>query len=142
MAGNKKPVLLIELCPGDMPDAWTILSELGTVEHVIRRKSVEEALTLLQGNQLEKPAVIFIDGFEPDGKGFEQLRMLKGNETFKSIPVIVLATKADDPAAIDECYRIGVAGYIARSHDVNELISEVRTIREYWTLSELPVCAG
>jgi DNA-binding NarL/FixJ family response regulator len=139
MAGNK-PILLIDMCPGDMPDAWTILSELGEAERVVRRSSVEEALTFLRGNHVEKPAVIFIDGFEPDAKGFEHLKMFKGNEKFKSIPVIVLAMKADDPAAIDECYRIGVAGYIARSKDLNELISEVRTIREYWTLSELPVC--
>jgi len=139
MAGNK-PLLSVDMCSSDVPDAWTILSELGTVDHVVRRESVDEALAFLRGNPPEKPAVIFIDGFVPDEKGFEQLRMLKNNETFKSIPVIVLATKADDPAAVDECYRIGVAGYIARSNDLNELIGEVRTIREYWTLSELPVC--
>jgi DNA-binding NarL/FixJ family response regulator len=138
MAGNK-PILLIDMCPSDTPDAWTILSELGTVDHAVHLSSVEEALLYLQASPVEKPAVMFIDGFVPDAKGLEHLRMLKGNEKLRSIPVIVLATRADDPAAIDECYRIGIAGYIAKSNDVNDLISEINTIREYWTLSELPV---
>jgi DNA-binding NarL/FixJ family response regulator len=139
MAGSK-PILLVEMSPDGTPGAWSILSQLGMAEHVIRRQNVEEALNCLEGGRAEKPAMIFLDGFEPNERGLDLLRTLKGSERFKSIPVIVLAATTDDPAAIDECYRIGIAGYIPRSSNRTELTDAVRTIHEYWTLSELPVC--
>lgn len=137
---SSKPILLVEMGQEGAPSAWGVLSELGVAGRIIRRPSGEEALAYLQENHVEKPAAIFLDGFEPDANGLNLLRTLKSSERFKSIPLIVLASTAEDPAAIDECYRIGIAGYIAKSSNRSELIDAVRAVHEYWTLSELPVC--
>ena len=138
MVGNK-PILLVEMRWDGMPTAWSILNELGVAERVVRWAYADEAIAHLQENRIEKPAVILLDSFEPDENGLGLLKTLKSDERLKSIPVIVLATTDDDPAAIDECYRIGVVGYIVKSNDRRKLIDAMRAVHEYWTLSELPV---
>jgi DNA-binding NarL/FixJ family response regulator len=138
MAINK-PILLVEMGQDNTPSAWAILNELGMAGHAVRRSNVEEVLAYLGEPHVEKPTAVLLDGFEPHENGLNLLRTLKSSERFKSIPVIVLAAGADDPASIDECYRIGVAGYITKSSNHSELLDAVRTIHEYWTLSESPV---
>ncbi len=135
-----KPILLVEMCRDGTPSAWSILSELGMAARIVRLPSVQNVLEQLEKGGVERPAVMFLDGFEPNAQGLEFLRKLKESERFKSIPVIALAAAATDPAAIDECYRIGIAGYIPKSEDRNELINAVRAVHEYWSLSELPAC--
>jgi DNA-binding NarL/FixJ family response regulator len=136
---SSKPILLVESRQDGTPSAWEILEELGDAGRIVRRPSGIDALTYLLERRIEKPSVIFLDGFVPDANGIGLLKTLKGNERLKSIPVIVLAATGDNAAGIDECYRIGVAGYIIKSENREELVKAVRTVHAYWTLSELPV---
>ena len=136
---SNKPILLVEMRQDSTPSAWDILNELGIAGRVVRRSNAGEALAYLQETRVEKPTVIFLDGFEPDENGLDLIRTFKYSERFGSIPVIPLAATANDPAAIDECYRIGVAGYIVKSSNRSELLEAVRTVHQYWTLSESPV---
>jgi CheY-like chemotaxis protein len=132
-----RPILLVEVGRDSQLMAWEVLCELGEAGHVVRQPDVEQALAHLREKGADRPAVILLDGFEPNEDGLDLLRTLKGDESLKSIPLVVLAAAAD-VMTIDECYRIGVAGYIVKSDDRRELADAMRAVQEYWTLSELP----
>jgi CheY-like chemotaxis protein len=140
MAGNKT-ILLVEMRGGGQSAVWEVLRELGISERVKRAMSPKEALAGLRASSGETPAVILLDGFQPDDNGLDLLRAIKASEEAGSIPVIALAETVADRAAVDECYRIGVAGYIPRGTDRDETVRALRTMDEYWALSELPVGA-
>lgn len=45
--------------------------------------------------------------------GYEVLKRIKGSETLKEIPIIILTT-TDDPRDVKECYRLGCNMYITK----------------------------
>ena len=136
---NVKPVLLVEAVADQTPAAWDVLLELGIAKRVVRTSNGDEALTYARENRTNMPVVILVDGFEPNQSGFDWLRSIKSDRKLRSIPIIVLGTR-NDPEMIDECYRLGVAGYIVKSDNRDELVDAMRAVHEYWTLSEVPVC--
>ena len=77
------------------------------------------------------PSVILLDLNLPGTDGRVFLRRLKGEETLKAIPVVVLSTSqsADD---IEFCYRHGAAAYQAKVMDVHRQIEAIRHMVTYW----------
>lgn len=53
------------------------------------------------------------------------------------IPVVVLTTSKEDTDKI-ESFKLGVAGYMVKPIDYVRFVNVIKTIRRYWTLSELP----
>ena len=39
---------------------------------------------------------------------------------------------------VEECFRLGAAGYITKPTHYEKLLEMIRTIHTYWTLSEIP----
>lgn len=68
--------------------------------------------------------------------GLEFLNLLKKNENFKVIPVVVLTTSAD-PYDRKESFRNNVAGYMLKSLNYSEFLNTIEFIKNYWRTSEL-----
>ncbi|MBN2455118.1 MAG: response regulator [Sedimentisphaerales bacterium] len=132
-----RPVLLVE---DDNVDAMTVrraFKELNITNPVVRAVNGEEALDYLRAKGDKKPCVVLLDLNMPKMNGAEFLKAAKADESIKDIPVVVLTTSKEQ-YDIQESFKNGVAGYIVKPVDYKNFVEAVRTIKLYWTLSELP----
>lgn len=101
-----------------------------------------EALFMLRGNG--KPPVIprerrliLLDLNMPKMNGIEFLKELRADPELKPIPVIVLTTSNEDRDKV-EAYNLNVAGYLLKPVTFSRFVEAVKTLNQYWTLSEMP----
>ena len=134
---NSKPILLVE---DDSVDAMTVrraLKDLKVGNPLTHAVNGEDALLYLRNGDNKKPCVILLDLNMPKMNGIEFLRIVRADESLKSIPVIVLTTSKEEQDKI-ESFKLCVAGYIIKSVDYKKFVEAVKIIDLYWTLSELP----
>lgn len=134
---SSKPILLIE---DDRVDAMTTeraMKELNVANELVHTINGEEALDYLRDTRKENPCIILLDLNMPRMNGFEFLEIVKRDNYFKKIPVVVLTTSKEDKDKIDS-FNLNVAGYMIKPVDYKQFVEVIRTINMYWTLSELP----
>ncbi len=134
---NNNPILLVE---DDKVDAMTVkraLKEVNVKNKLIVVENGEEALSHLRNEQNESPCIILLDLNMPKMNGIEFLKVAKNEDKIKSIPVVVLTTSKADQDRLDS-FKFSVAGYMIKPVDYMQFVKTVKTIKLYWTLSELP----
>lgn len=90
-----------------------------------------EVITASDGQEgLEKakslnPDLIVLDVLMPKMDGYEACRMLKFDEKYKSIPIIMLTAKAQD---IDKVMgkKVGADDYITKPFETQDLIDKIK----------------
>jgi len=90
-----------------------------------------EVITAQDGAEaLEKakslnPDLIILDVLMPKVDGYEACRLLKFDEKYKSIPVIMLTAKAQD---IDKAMgkKVGADDYIAKPFETQDLVDKIK----------------
>jgi len=134
---SSKPILLVE---DDRVDTMTVrraLKDLKVTNQLICTTNGEEALEYLRDESKKKPCVILLDLNMPKMNGIEFLKITKGEEGLKKIPVIVLTTSREEQD-VAESFNLSVAGYIVKPVDYKRFVEAIRVLELYWTLSELP----
>jgi CheY-like chemotaxis protein len=134
---NSKPILLVE---DDRVDAMTIkraLKELNITNLLVHTLNGEEAVNHLRNESNESPCIILLDLNMPKMNGIEFLKIIKANDEFKKIPVVVVTT-SHEAQDIVESFKLSAAGYISKSTDYKKFVDAIKTVNLYWTLSELP----
>lgn len=134
---SKKPILLVE---DDQVDAMTVkrsLREIKVVNHLLIAGNGEEGLQYLESPERESPCIILLDLNMPKMNGIEFLEVVKNDERFKRIPVVVLTTSRNEQDRV-ESFNLGIAGYMVKPVDYQQFVDVVKTINLYWTLSEFP----
>ncbi len=90
---------------------------------------IESALdgeTGLQIAKKTKPALILLDLILPRKDGFEVLKELKGDETTKDIPIIVL-TNLEGSADVEKALSLGANAYLVKAnYDLEEVIKKIK----------------
>ena len=133
---NNEPILLVE---DDKVDAMTVtraLNEVKVKNKLVIVENGEEALEYLRNTDNEKPCIILLDLNMPKMNGIEFLKVAKNEEGIKSIPVVVLTTSKADQDRLDT-FKFSVAGYMIKPVNYMQFVDTVKTIKLYWTLSEL-----
>jgi CheY-like chemotaxis protein len=136
-----KPILVLE---DDIVDAMTVrraLRENNILNEVVIKKDGVEALEYLRDESNERPAVILLDLNMPRMNGVEFLKIIKNDEKLLTIPVVVLTTSRSEQDKIDT-FKLGIAGYIIKSVNYHEFVKIIRTIKNYWEISEFPESQG
>jgi len=131
-----KPILLVE---DDSVDAMTVkkvLKALQVTNPLTLCKNGEEALEWLNNNRSNLPGIILLDLNMPKMNGLEFLRVIKSDDAYKIIPVVVLTTSEDYQDKL-ESYKLSIAGYMLKSFDYNRFIDVMRSVKTYWETSEL-----
>ena len=134
---QKKPILLVE---DDVVDQMTVqraMKDCSITNRLDIAGDGEEALERLRNSGAERPCIILLDLNMPRMNGIEFLNVVKKDESLKAIPVVVLTTSKEDNDKI-ESFKLGVAGYMVKPIDYVRFVDVIKTIRRYWTLSELP----
>nr|WP_321352292.1 response regulator [uncultured Methanoregula sp.] len=134
---NEKAILLVEDDMVDMMSVKRALKELQVTNPLYHVENGEEALEFLRNPANVKPAIILLDLNMPKMNGHEFLAIAKKDEELKRIPVIVLTTSRGELDKV-QSFDQGVAGYMIKPVDYQQFVEVMRTIRLYWTLSELP----
>lgn len=132
-----KPILIVE---DDMVDAMTVkraLNDIHVSNRIVIIENGEAALDYLNDSVEEKPCIILLDLNMPKMNGIEFLKIVKADDRFKTIPVVVLTTSKEDEDRM-ESFAQSVAGYMIKPVDYKQFVDTVKTIDLYWSLSELP----
>lgn len=136
-------VLLVEDEPADANLVRMALKENKVYCRLHHVLDGVEALSFLRREgeaYLDKPLpdLILLDINMPRMNGRELLRLLKADEAFSSIPVVMLTT-SDVDRDIAESYRLGASGYITKPVDIEQFILAIKQVENYWfTLARLP----
>jgi DNA-binding response OmpR family regulator len=83
------------------------------------------------------PDIIVLDLNLPKIKGMNVLELIKEDEKFKRIPVIVLGT-SDEAGEVRRAYDSYANCYIVKPVDFDHFLEIVRSIERFWTMVTLP----
>jgi len=136
MMRSRKPILLVEDAAADTRAAECTVADPGLGDRVVSA-TTPETLAYLKTRREQRPCVVLLTVDEDSDDQLATLRTIKQDEQLKSIPVVVLGPSGDS-RIVDESFGLGAAGYMVKSLDHSELSATLRTLYQYWSLSELP----
>ncbi len=129
---NKPLILLIEDNPGDVR---LIEKALGDAVHVVVARTGSDAMRFLRRKEEHafalEPDIIILDLNIPSLDGRDLLRLIKGDQSFLHIPVIVL-TSSKSEEDITRCYELHANCYVIKPSSWEELRDVVQEIRKFW----------
>ena len=140
--GARSTILLVE----DNPDhARFTLKALADGARTYWVKDGQEALDYLhhEGQWADpatapRPDLILLDIHLPKIDGREVLQRLKGDESLRCIPIVMLTT-SDHSSDVEAAYRAGANSYVAKPVKFSEYMDQVKALKNYWTVtSRLP----
>lgn len=132
-------ILLVEDNEDDVRLAMRALKKanVNAVFSVVREG--REALDFLfaQGkyagrNPRELPIVVFLDIKMPLMSGLEVLAYLRGQESTRYLPVVMLTTSSESSDLV-QSYRLGANSYVRKQADFIEFSGTIVEMTRYWT---------
>lgn len=142
--GNAKPIelLLVEDNPGDVRLTREALKQgkVWNTLHVVEDGEAALEFVHREGRftQAPRPDLILLDLNLPKKNGREVLALIKGDESLKRIPVVILTTSQAETDII-KAYELNANCYITKPVDLKQFIEVVRAIEDFWfTVVKLP----
>ena len=136
---NQQPILLVEDNPVDLDLTLRAFKRRRLTNTIDLARDGEEALAWFDrwaaGAPL--PVVILLDNNMPRVGGLEVLRQLKAHPRFRSIPVVMLTTSADN-GDVQQAYQLGANSYIVKPVDFEKFMDVAAQIELYWTVLNTP----
>ena len=138
-------ILLVEDNPDHAELTLKALENGNMLNRVFWVKDGEEALDFLQHHRrwadaaaAPRPGLILLDIKLPKLDGYEVLRRVKGDESLRTIPVVMLTT-SDRDDEVDASYRAGANSFVTKPVKFSEFVERIRMVKLYWILtSQLP----
>ncbi len=95
-------------------------------------KNVDDGLNVMyQSNQLNNhtivPDFVLLDLRLPEREGTDFLEIIKKEERFNHVPIIVLTT-SDSPNDRKRCQSLSADGYIIKAVDLDQFVSNIKGI--------------
>jgi CheY-like chemotaxis protein len=138
MTTDNNTILLVEDSDEDYYTTKRAFEKGRLANHLRRVTDGQQALDYLfhkgeyqDADKYPLPAIILLDLNLPGLDGRDVLRKLKADEKSKRIPVIVLTTSSDQND-IDQCYHVGANSYIQKPVDVNNFVTALQRLVDYW----------
>lgn len=78
-----------------------------------------------------RPDIVLLDLNLPRMSGLQVLEVIKTDQRFRAIPVIILTTSREEED-IESCYDMGANTYIIKEASFAGLVSAIKVVREYW----------
>ena len=136
MNNGRNYLMLVEDNEAHAELAVCALEETGNT--IIVMRDGREAVNYLrhQGEWIGRldrplPSLILLDLKMPRMNGKQVLKEVKGDDEFKSIPVVML-TSSGLESDMKECYELGANSYIVKPVTYSDFVKTVREIPEYW----------
>ena len=128
-------ILLIEDNPVDIDLTLRAFSKQNLTNPIEIARDGEEAISLIEKWEQGKPipVVILLDLKLPKFNGLEVLKEIKSHPSFRTIPVVVLTSSAED-SDIEAAYKLGANSYIINPVDFDKFMEVAAQIELYWTV--------
>ncbi len=141
-SGKPIEILLVEDNPADVRLTEEALREGKVKNRLAVARDGQEALEFLrrQGKfaNATRPDLILLDLNLPRKDGREVLAEIKNDDDLKLIPVVVLTTSSAEQDIL-KSYKLHANCYITKSVDLEQFVSVVRSIDDFWlTVVRLP----
>jgi chemotaxis family two-component system response regulator Rcp1 len=141
-AGKVVDILLVEDNEGDARLAKEAMRDSkirNTLHHVT---DGEEAMAFLRKegkhSNAPRPDLILLDLNLPKKDGREVLAEIKGDDSLKRIPVVILTVSSDEEDIL-KTYNLHVNCYITKPIGLDQFMKVVRSIEDFWlTIVKLP----
>lgn len=135
----KRPILLVEDNPVDVELTLRAFARRKLTNPVEVARDGEEVLAMMDRWEQDDllPVAILLDLKLPRVDGLEVLRRLKAHERFRTLPVVVLTSSAEDQD-IETAYRLGANSYIVKPVDFAKFLDVATQIELYWCLLNEP----
>ena len=132
-------ILLIEDNPMDVDLTRRAFARHKLVNPLQVARDGEEALAYLARWEMGEPLplVVLLDLKLPKVDGLEVLRRTKTHPRFRSIPVVVLTTSAED-SDVQTAYQLGANSYIVKPVDFDKFLEVAIQIELYWCALNTP----
>ena len=140
--GTPVKILLVEDNPADIRLTIEALREGKIANRLNVAKDGVEALDFLQRRgafaDAPRPDLVLLDLNLPKKDGREVLAEIKADDSLKRIPVVVLTTSQAEEDIL-KSYNLHANCYISKPVDLEQFITVVRTIEDFWlTVVSLP----
>jgi two-component system, chemotaxis family, response regulator Rcp1 len=135
-------ILLVEDSPGDVRLTQEAFRDANKSVHLHVASDGVEAMSLLrhEGNdgRTLRPDLILLDLNLPKMDGREVLAQIKGDESLKMIPIVILTT-SDSEADIVKSYQLQANCYLTKPVQFDAFEILVKSINDFWlTQVKLP----
>jgi two-component system response regulator len=77
------------------------------------------------------PCLALVDLSMPGKSGFEVLEWIRGSQTTRTLPVLIL-TSSSQESDVQQSYLLGANGYLVKPGGPAELLKMVRAVKEFW----------
>lgn len=124
------PILIAEDDPDDRALLREALRDCRLPNPVAFVQDGEKLMDFLKSER-RPPGLIILDLNMPRKDGRETLAELKGNEEWRSIPVIVLSTSQADED-VRQSYLLGASSFITKPVEFGSLVKIMGAIAAYW----------
>lgn len=138
-----KNILLVEDKREDVELTLAALADHNLANQVVMARDGVEALDYLYcrgeyvGRSGGLPLVVLLDNKMPRMNGLEVLRVIKSEDAFRKIPVVMLTSSREEPD-LDTAYRLGANAYIVKPVDFEQFIHAVRLVGAFWAVLNEP----
>ena len=135
-------VLLVEDSPGDVRLTTEAFRDANRMIHLHVASDGVEALAFLRNEGIyidaPRPQFILLDLNLPKMDGREVLAHIKGDESLKTIPTIILTTSTAEED-IMRSYELQANCYLSKPVQLDEFEGVVKSINDFWlTMAKLP----
>lgn len=136
-------ILLVEDSPGDVRLTMEALADAKISNKISVASDGVEALEFLRREgefkDAQRPGLILLDLNMPRMDGRELLKIIKNDDEFKTIPVVVLTTSEADSDVL-KSYDLRANCYITKPVDLDQFMIVVNSIQEFWlSIVKLPL---
>lgn len=142
MSGYKR-ILLVEDDPKDIELTLAALEQNKLANEVVVVRDGAEALDYLhrRGNHKTRsegnPVVVLLDLKLPKIDGIQVLTHMRGDESLRQIPVVVL-TSSKESRDLEQCYHNGVNAYVVKPVQFEQFVQAVSELGMFWALINEP----
>src|ERR1700730_2718020 len=141
---EKKTILLVEDNPDDEALTLRALKKTNLANEVIVGRDGVEAWEFLTGTgafagrELDMiPQVILLDLKLPKLDGLGLLRLIRGDDRTKLLPVVILTSSVEERDRIDS-YGLGANSYVRKPVDFNQFVDAAGKLGLYWLVLNEP----
>jgi CheY-like chemotaxis protein len=131
-----KKILIVDDDPEDHMLMQEVFQEIGAADAVHYEDSGETALLYLDGlSKTELPSVIILDLNMPRLNGTQLLRVLKTDERFKDIMVVIYSTSVNHVEK-EQTLKLGAHSYVIKPSSYEECLEKARYFNSLSSLNE------
>ena len=138
MPAERRTILLVEDCPDDrflLQKAW---AEAGIENPLRMLEDGQQACDYLSGMgkyadraSFPPPVLLLLDVKMPGKSGLEVLEWLRGRESSRRLPVIMMSASTH-PKDAAEAYRLGANSFVIKPSSAAELVEFASALKSYW----------